>query len=193
MLDVAQVKLQLNKLLQDFKLQVEAVYQTSVMPNWDSGASWHRMPHILYGCMMWSFAFIDLLSGYWTGTTSQHGQTDRMLGFIERYLKKPRREASIAIKMWRHKLMHTALPRILRDSNTGKSYSYLLHWADQLQIGQHFTLSPNIEGENLNLSLFFLIDDIKLGLERYLDDLAKDPDLQNNYARAQQELDSSPL
>jgi hypothetical protein len=75
--------------------------------------------------VMYCFATLDYFSSFWAGwnQTKGHGQnqTDRMIAFSEKYLLYPRKESKIAIHFWRHKLMHTAEPRPLRDPSTKES------------------------------------------------------------------------
>ena len=57
-----------------------------------------------------------------------------MIDFMNKYISLNREANSLAIQVWRHKLMHTAEPRFLADRTTGKTYKWLLHWKEQLPI-----------------------------------------------------------
>jgi len=92
--------------------EVDAVYRKLVLPTW--GGDPHGLPETLYGYMMGVFARIDLVSAHWRGTYD--GQTQRMVQFMDRYFCTNHKANSVAVQMWRHKLMHTAKPRYLRDS-----------------------------------------------------------------------------
>jgi hypothetical protein len=59
---------------------------------------------------------------------------------------------SLAVQVWRHKLMHTSQPRYLVDQATRKTYRWLLHWRDHLPRDQHFTLEDAGEFKALNLA-----------------------------------------
>ena len=81
-----------------------------------------------FPAIMYCFATLDYFSSFWAGWNQRapqgQSQTDRMVAFGERYLLYPRKEAQIAIHFWRHKLMHTAEPRPLRDSVTNEAYCW---------------------------------------------------------------------
>ena len=110
----------------------------------------------------------------------------RMIDFMRYYMGKARLESSVAVQMFRHKLMHTSEPRKLFDSASGQVYGWLLHWSpEKLQGGQHFTVGPS---GILQLTLLGLIDDLKGGLEKYLDELEKDERLQWKFEKAEAEL-----
>lgn len=68
--------------------------------------------------------------------------------------------------------MHTARPRLLKDMATGKVYYWLLHWWDHLLEEQHFTLLERPDRRILNVGLVYLVDDLQLGVAKYLGDLA---------------------
>jgi len=44
----------------------------------------------------------------WSGNKPQ---TERMVDFMDRYMGYERQAHSLAVQLWRHKLMHTARPR----------------------------------------------------------------------------------
>lgn len=79
-----------------------------------------------FPAVMYCFATIDYFSSFWAGwnrhAPQDQNQTDRMAAFQEKYLLYPRKEGQIAIHFWRHKLMHTAEPRRLRDPVTNEEY-----------------------------------------------------------------------
>ncbi|MGH8003953.1 MAG: hypothetical protein ACRECJ_04435, partial [Limisphaerales bacterium] len=104
----------------------------------------------------------------------------------------PNQEAnSVAVQMWRHKLMHTGEPRYLFNEKTKKTYRWLLHWWEHLSVEQHYTFCETSDSRILNLGLIYLIGDLKKGLEKYLSDLSMSEELQNKFNKAQTELDSS--
>ena len=114
-----------------------------------------------------------------------------MIAFMEKYISPNREANSLAVQVWRHKLMHTAEPRFLTNRTTGKVYKWLLHWYDQLPIEQHYIFQETSDMKVLNIGLMYLIMDIKSGAEKYLTDLATSAQLQINYERVEQTLNSS--
>ena len=99
---------------------------------------------------------------------------------------------SVAVQTWRHKLMHTAAPRELKDPQGGAPYRWLLHWGDEhLPREQHFQFQPG--NHNLNLSLFGLIENTRAAVSGYLADLGASPQLSANYEAVARELESYKL
>ena len=187
-IDVAVAQKEHRDRIDAFIREVERVYTDLVLPNWDGEL--HGFTNTLYGYMMVVFAQIDLLSAYWRGDTSTRGQTNRMVDFVQRYMGYKREVASVAIQMWRHKLMHTSKPRYLHDKRTGKVYRWLLHWGEHLPESQHCTFSETSDSRILNLGLLYLVEDLKKGAESYLVDLSATLLLQSCYEKASKELDS---
>lgn len=93
-----------------------------------------------FPAVMYCFATLDYFSSFWAGWNRQapqgQNQTDRMVAFQERYLLYPRKENQIAIQFWRHKLMHTAEPRLLRDPATNEEY----YWSTGANPQNHMRL-----------------------------------------------------
>ena len=166
--------------------EVEKIYSTFVLPHW--GDELHGFTETLYGYMMSVVARIDLLSAYWKGNTATRGQTRRMVEFMDTYVSQNHEANSVAVKTWRHLLMHTSRPRQVRDERTGKVYRWLPHWGEHLPPDQHYTFTETIDSKTLNLGLIYLIGDLKKGIEKYLVDLSVEPLLQSNYDRVQLEL-----
>ena len=195
MFDIQKIREDLLQKLNDFENEESLVYRELVKKGWDSSENWQKLPKVLYGCMMWCFSFIDLLSSCWMGDASDDTkkQPERMIEFIKKYMDKPHFESSVAVQIWRNKLMHTSEPRQLHHEKTGKVYGWLLHWGDELPRNQHFTFSEWRKSVNLNLSLSYLVSDLKEGLKKYLDELERNPDMQEKYLTAQEQLDSYEL
>jgi hypothetical protein len=165
--------------------EAEVVYRTVVLPGWLGPK--HGMPDTLYGYMMGVFARVDLMSAYWRGTFKD--QSIRMVSFMTMYMQPDRIANSVAVQTWRHKLMHTAAPRELRDPHGGPPCRWLLHWGDdhlprdhlfQFQAGNH----------NLNLSLFALIENTRSAASAYIGDLSASSQLSANYDTVDRELES---
>ena len=168
--------------------EAEVVYRTIVLPGWN-GLN-HGMPDTLYGYMMGIFARIDLMSAHWRGTFND--QSARMVSFLTNYVQPDRNANSVAVQTWRHKLMHTAAPRELKDPHGGAPYRWLLHWGDEhLPRQQHFQFQTG--NNNLNLSLFGLIDNTRTAATGYLAVLNASPQLAANSEAVARELESSEL
>ena len=142
---------------------------------------------------MYAFATIDYFSSFWRGWNqnlpSGEDQTKRMVDFLEEFLKYPKKESSIAINIWRHKLMHTAEPRILKD-NADSQYGWLIgprvgnHWELQEYSSHYFIL---------NVGVFNLIDDLKEGVfgnNGYFKKLKSSSDLQENWKKMISEIEN---
>jgi hypothetical protein len=132
-----------------------AVYRTLVKPTFDAGG--HHYYMTLWAYVMSAFARVDLYSRLTLGERPRQ-QTTRMLDFLNEYLPREELAHRLAVQLWRHALMHTARPRQLRDTKSGREYYYLLHWgAEQLPREQHYTIQ---QGKNLALGLDFLLEDL---------------------------------
>lgn len=165
--------------------EAEMVYRTLVLPGWLGPR--HGMPDTLYGYMMGVFARLDLMSAYWRGTFKD--QSTRMVSFMTAYVQPDRIANSVSVQVWRHKLMHTAAPRELKDPNGGAPYRWLLHWGDDhLPRNQHFQFQPG--NNNLNLSLFALIENTRSAGFAYLAGLSASSQLSANYDVVAGELES---
>lgn len=187
MLNLEEVREEHTAYIEALEREIKKVYTTLVLPHW--GDELHGFPHALYGYMMGLFARIDLLSACWKGSSSI-GQTVRMIEFMDRYLSPNREANSVAVQMWRHKLMHTSEPRHLRDDRTGKIYRWLLHWGEHLPSDQHHSFAETSDSKILNIGLIYLVEALKNGIKKYLADLSASPSLQSNYEKVQAELTS---
>lgn len=181
----------INELRSDlsrFEREIAEVYHSLVLPHWMQEL--HGFPETLYGYMMRVFAWVDLLSSYWKGSTSSKGQTLRMIDFMERYINPHREAHNVAVQMWRHKLMHTAKPRPLSDPGTGKVFQWLLHWYEHLPEEQHYTFSETQESRVLNFGLMYLAQDLQRGMEAYFSELLSQPVLQANFLKVAAEVET---
>lgn len=181
---------QISLELKNFQLEAMTVLDKLVLPTW--GRDLHGFTHTLYGYMMRAFSYIDLLSSYWRGR--DNSQTQRMVDFMDEYMGYGRQAHSVAVQLWRHKLMHTSRPRRLRDPATGKSMYWLLHWYEQhLPRDQHFTFSDAGNQVNLNIGAIYLIEDLQLAAAKYFDELDQSPDLQVKVTALEKDLNSSEV
>src|SRR5262249_37320167 len=108
----------------ELRREATEVYEQIVLPRREAKG----YSQTLYGYMHRAFGLIDALSSYWRGDGSNGGQSKRMVDFMETYLGTNRRAHSIAVQIWRHKLVHTALLRNLRDDTTGGIMHYMIQW-----------------------------------------------------------------
>jgi hypothetical protein len=167
---------QMRRDLRRLILEADIVYRQIVLPGW-SGPN-HGLPSTLYGYIMSAFAHIDLLSALWHG--GEENQSSRMVSFMTAFMQPEREANSLAVQIWRHKLMHTGAPRELFDITNGRIFRWLLHWGDQhLPRDQHFKFQMN--GEIFNMSLFGLLEDVEASSARYFSELFDDKKLQKNY------------
>jgi len=125
MLDLNQVQKHQMDRVDALEREVSQIYTTLVLPNW--GGRLHGFPETLYGLMMAVFARFDILSAYWKGNASTKGQTARMTEFLDTFVRRNTEANSLAVQVWRHKLMHMSQPRYLLDEASGKTYRWLLH------------------------------------------------------------------
>lgn len=138
-----------------------------------------------FPAVMYSLATLDYFSSFWAGWNQRapqgQNQTDRMVAFAERYLLYPRKEGQIAIHFWRHKLMHTAEPRLLRDPATNEAY----YWSTGANPQNHMRLVPtDAQSFTLHFCPFALVRDLRDGVfgpDSYFQQLRADPDLQAKY------------
>jgi hypothetical protein len=145
--------------------------------------------------VMYCFSTLDYFSSFWAGwnKVAQKGQdqNDRMVGFSEIYLLYPRKETQIAINFWRHKLMHTAEPRILEESVTKETY----YWSIGTDIKDHMAL-VKIDNPNkfmLHFSPIAFVKDFSeaiFGPTGYFKDIQGNIDLQNKYRTCYSEFEN---
>ena len=177
----------LLKATRDLEFESQRVYSELVEKDWNRPPSRRRLPRALWAFMMLGFGHIDFVSALWKGTDK--GQSRRMTDFMERYLGMSRRPASMAVKIWRHKLMHTGEPRKVIDRATGKTCSWLLHWAHQLPANQHATTNEQGKEIILQMSLSSFLADLKIGQRTYLRDLRADKKLDRKFQSFAKSID----
>jgi hypothetical protein len=140
-----------------------------------------HFPATLYGLIMNCFAMIDLASSYWRGSTER--QSERMVQFLTEFFSATPEAAFVAVKMWRHALMHTSQPRTLVCMNTGVEYIWLLHWGEWLPRPDHFKIKrPTAQQRKIDLALTYLVEDLCLALDELCSRVATDPQLEANLA-----------
>lgn len=168
--------------------EVKLVHNEIMLPRWNGPL--HGLVQTLYSYVIMTFAHVDRASALWAGSDSAKGQTSRMVAFLDRYVSLNHEANSVAVQTWRHKLMHTARPRLLTNSATGKTYHWLLHWWVHLPREQHYTFVDSGTRRILNVGLVYLIEDLRVGIVTYLDELAGSQDLQQKFDTVRQNLRS---
>ena len=177
---------QLEEQLIRFGKEARLVVEELVVPGWSGPL--HGMSNVLYGCVMRCFSFIDLFSKYEAGG-GRGSQTRRMIGFLVQRVGVAEQEADAAVRIWRHKLMHTAAPRPLLVRGTGQRIEWLLQWGpDHLPRNQHFRFHEHGDRRILAIGLEFLIEDVLRVFRLYRQDLEKDQTLRARFRDAQEEI-----
>lgn len=136
-----------------------------------------HFPYTSYGYAMCLFSKVDLLSQYWLPSIT--AQTDRMTEFLVQCVGRGVQESTVAVKLWRHCLMHTSQPRPLIDHSTGRTYRWLLQ--HELTGRDHFTLVPNGNDTIFNMGLLNLCRDLRASLEALLADLPNRADIMETW------------
>jgi hypothetical protein len=115
-----------------------------------------------------------------------------MSDFLEKYLNYPQKESQVALEIWRHKLMHTAEPRPLRDAQTAEVYVWLHHGIPgALPRNEHWKFHRNGARVIFQMGLPYLIEDLRkgvLGNNGYFEELCQSKVLQINLEKFFQEM-----
>ena len=184
-LDVDQIRDELLAQLRDLRQEVEVVYAALVLPHWGD-TELHGFPRTLYGYVMSSFSFVDLLSHY--RYPGERQQTNRMRKFLSAYTGARPDAAAVAVQMWRHTLMHTANPQPVLEKGTGKVYGWLLHWREHLPRDQHMRFQQPGREVVLNVGLSYFLEELGWGAERLFEEAGCTPRLRDQIAQAHSEL-----
>jgi hypothetical protein len=150
----------------------------------------------LFPAVIYCFATVDYFSGFWAGWNKKpprktDNQNKRMMGFLNAYLLYPPKEARIAIDFWRHKLMHTSEPRVLRSKPPAKE---VYHWCAGIGVRNHMRLENAGEADHyvLGFDCHEFARDLEEGVfgpNGYFADLRKKAALQQKYIDCAKELD----
>lgn len=162
----------MNAALEDLYREAQDVRDVLVLPNWGSPKK-HGYGRILYGVVKNTFALADRLSAYRAGSALH--QTVRLRdAFVS--MGADRGAAVVAVQLWRHTLMHTGMPVILRDPSTQARYHWLLHWGDpHLPRSHHMMLMAHPEGYVLNFGALFAVEDLRSVSNDFFDEVSGDP------------------
>jgi hypothetical protein len=154
------------------------------------------MPPAPFPAVLYAFATIDYLSSCWQGWNDSKGdpakkQTVRIADFLEQVCHYGWAESQIAVALWRHKLMHTGEPRLLRDTATNEVYGWEINFEgkDHMALvgpggarGRVFHINPRTLVKDLREAVF--------GAGGYWDQLQASPDLQAKFVAFMYETDS---
>ena len=189
MVDVLSVISQTVKELAYFEAEVSWVYEHLVRPNLGRQEPEFMKTNFtdtIYGYVMRAFSFLDLFSAYWDGLNNPDSQTERMISFMRQYLDFPDTESRVAVKLWRHTLMHTAQARIIVDSKAGVTYAWLLVWTSEETTDRPL----RIVDKKLHMCLILFLRALKAGVDRYYEGLPIDPQMQDRARAALSKLDA---
>ncbi len=175
--------------LERFSREVGYVYEKAVFPTWHDRSGLHGLSNTLYGYVMGVFARIDLFSQYWKGTMADEGQADRMRDFMVKYVGYDKEPSYVSVQIWRHALMHTSRPRFWTNKRNGITYKYLIQWGEQhLPKNRHFTIDGSGSSRKLRIGLLFLIEDLKSGVSRYLNEVDTSTELGARFDTVQKRI-----
>lgn len=132
----------------------------------------HGFRSVLYGLLIRYASFIDVISIYYCGDIPQ---SKRMLKIMTEKIGYARIPSLIAIKTWRHTLVHQGTPRILRDQTSG-SFEWLLHWDEERLGEQRHMQFQNADqgGRILNLCLERFLKDLPPLIEELANEITKE-------------------
>ncbi|MCI0563521.1 MAG: hypothetical protein MN733_34025, partial [Nitrososphaera sp.] len=146
--------------------------------------------------VLYALATIDYFSSYWAGWNDRgrdknKKQTVRLVGFMVKYLGYHEKESKIAVNIWRHKLMHTGEPRVLKATNSTERY----HWKIGVNLPSHMTLTSIAAPDDYELQFdcYAIGRDLRagvLGPTGYLTDLRGSTDLQGKFVDCFNEMES---
>jgi hypothetical protein len=161
--------------------------------------------------VMYTFATIDYFSSFWVGWNDPKGenrtrsynrdrrnQTERMVYFMKKYMNYPVKSSRIAIAIFRHKLMHTAEPRVITARNKKERYYWKITFDLDINhfLPQRVADDPNDPGYehyDFCISVPRLISDIEnsiFGPQGYFYDLLSSEDLQGKYKTCENEFNN---
>jgi hypothetical protein len=150
---------------------------------------------------MYSLSIIDNFSALESGWSEQDRrlrrfQTERMVQFCTDRLHYPLMESKILVAIYRHSLMHTSQPQLIRDQN-GMRYGWSLANSDSNNMKIISYPSNNATNvQLLHIGLGQIINDLRtamLGDKGYMQQLRKNTLLQQNYVTCMNEISSKSI
>jgi hypothetical protein len=154
----------------------------------------------LFPPVLYAFATIDYFSSYFAGWNDNRGdrnkkQTVRIVDFMTTYLGYGQRASTVAVNIWRHKLMHTGEPRVLLAKNGVDRFT----WATGNGLAAaHMRLIPTgMPNERiLCFDSYTIVADLHRGVfgpSGYFHDLCTTPDFQQRFLDCQKEMENYPV
>jgi len=164
-----------------------------------------KFRHAHYGYIMASMGRVDQYSAFWKGAIQgdRTDQTQRMIDFLATFvypLPEFERVHSVAVKMFRHSLMHTGALRFAFDRHEGVGYTWRIQFGVLPHGLEHYSIttvdlkyrdrllrSPlpkNCELKEIraiNISIPLLVTGLYQGVSRYMHLLRENEALQTNY------------
>ena len=181
---MSQFGAQLIEDLADLNAEADYIYNRQIGPGLTGDLD--NFPHTLCSLVFAAFSRIDLYSSYFVGHL-RGPITDRMTDFMVKFMAVDEKVARVAIEIFRHKIVHTSIPRPSNDKTSGIRFHWLLHWSDDhLPRAENLSFQPN--GYVVNLSLLGLLEELKVGLSMYLQVLITDQSLIDNYNAVEAQL-----
>jgi hypothetical protein len=160
------------------------------------GLQFAPFPAVLY-----AFSTVDYFSSAWKGWNDpvfgrkkkkRRNQTKRLVAFLARFIRYGKKESQIAVSVWRHKLMHTGEPRLVRNKTKTEKYG----WEISYESPDNMKLVPVTGGSathKLVLNPLTLAKDLReavFGAGRYWDQLQDSILLQARFLRFRNEIKS---
>lgn len=143
--------------------------------------------------------FSSLLAGWSKSDRSLgHFQTTRMVDFCQNELGYGSQESRTLVKIYRHSLMHTSDPKVIRDNTANITIGWSISDVDS----KHMSLQPypNLPSATdirlLHIGIKNLIDDLDNFVKSprgFLDRLSKERTVQNNFESCKQEISNQQL
>lgn len=151
--------------------EVAYLISNVIDPTWGD-EKYHGFHNVLYGLIMRYFALVDVCSVY------EHGgdnQTARMENFLHEKVGYELLTCRIAVKLWRHTLMHQASPSVIFDGSKNIEFYWLLHW-DEEKLGslKHMTFHDSGNRRILNVALERWLSDLRYTLTKLIPSLSKE-------------------
>ncbi len=150
-----------------------------------------------FPAIMYCFSIIDLLGSLYAGNARGGKTTDNSAKYMEKYLKYPKDKAQFLQRIYRHKIIHLSQPKPAVLYN-----KQIIAWRHtENEPSKHLTIDPTTGNVDLPsrlgrihcdaqyiVSIRVLKDDIKNSVihpeDGYLKDLRDNPDLQNKFVTA---------
>src|SRR5690349_8973240 len=125
MIDLSAIRLEMTEEIDQLEFEINHLWKLFRETNFFDDKENFRYAH--YGYMMNMMSRVDLLAQLWKGRRG--GNTGDMVAFLDAYVQPGKHDASVvAVKMWRHVLMHTSAARFLEDQRTGNIYTWQLYF-----------------------------------------------------------------